>query len=103
VRRLTMPKHIADELQAVSLQDLLTRRGLAHLRVRRHSTLLVVESGPEDDRVSHVRFRRHGAHIWTVEVATHRGGWEPTPLRGQIEHLLEAVVTGFPWVLEPIE
>lgn len=74
-----MPKHTADEIQALSLQGVLNRHGLSHLRVRRHGTLLIVESGPSDDPAPHVRFRRQGAHIWTAEFATHGGRWEPTP------------------------
>lgn len=97
-----MPKHTADELQRFSLHDLLTRKGLTHLRVRRSGVLLTVESGPEDDPERHVRFRRHGAHIWTLEVANHAGRWEPTPFRGQIEHLVDVVIADFPWMVEPI-
>lgn len=97
-----MPKHIADELQAISLQDVLVRRGLTHLRVRRHGVLLIIESGSADDPVAHVRFRRQGAHIWTLEFATHSGKWEPTPFRDQIEHLVDLVQTSFPWTIEPL-
>ena len=64
--------------------------------------LLIVESGPDDDIVPHVRFRRHGAHIWTLEMATHTGAWEPTGFRGQIERLVELVHSDFPWTLEPV-
>jgi hypothetical protein len=97
-----MPKHTADELQAISLQGVLKQRGLTHLRVRRHGQLLTVESGPANDVVPHVRFRRHGAHIWTAEFATHMGGWEQTPLRGQIEHLVDIIQSDFPWTVEAL-
>ena len=97
-----MPKHTADELQAMSLQGVLNQRGLTHLRVRRHGMLLVVESGAENDPVAHVRFRRHGAHIWTMEFASHMGRWEPAPFRGQIEHLVDIVQSDFPWTVEPV-
>jgi hypothetical protein len=95
-------KHTADELQAMSLQGSLVRRGLTHLRVRRHGVLLIVESGPAEDPVPHVRFRRHGAHIWTLEMATHTGAWEPTFFRGQIEHLVDMVQSDFPWTVAPL-
>ncbi|MBK7399701.1 MAG: hypothetical protein IPJ34_26475 [Myxococcales bacterium] len=98
-----MPKHVADELQAVSLADLIGRQPeLVHIRVRRHGVLLILESGPKDDPVAHARFRRLGAHIWRLEMSTHTGGWEATPFRGQIEILLEALITDFPWTLTPI-
>ena len=92
-------KHVADELQAISLQGFLEGRGLPHLRVRRYGVLLIVESGASGDRVAHMRFRRHGAHIWTLEMPAHTGGWEPTGFRGQIVELVEAVQADFPWTL----
>ena len=98
-----MPKHVADKLQAMSLEDLLRRKGLSHLRVRRHGVLLTLDSGPEDDPIPHVRFRRLGAHIWIVEMPKHSEGWEVTPLRGQIEKLLDVLVTEAPWTLAPLE
>jgi hypothetical protein len=99
-----MPKHVADRLQERSLDDLVKRRwGLSHLRVRRHGVLLTLESGPDDDPIPHLRFRRLGAHIWRVEMPTHSDGWEVTPLRGQIEKLLEFLVTETPWTLAPLE
>jgi hypothetical protein len=102
-RRPDLPKHIADELQAASLADLVRRKGLTHLRVRRHGVLLIVESGPNDDPIPHLRFRRLGAHIWRVEMPTHSDGWEVTPLRGPIEKLLDYVVAELPWTLTAFE
>ena len=95
-------RHTADELQALSLQGYLKRCGLTHLRVRRHGVLLIVESGPADDAVAHVRFRRQGAHIWTLEFATHMGRWEPAPYRGQIERLVDMIQSDFPWTVEAV-
>ena len=92
-------KHVADELQRDSLQGVLEGRGLAHLRVRRYGVLLIIESGPSSNPVAHMRFRRHGAHIWTLEMATHTGGWEPTGFRGQVVALVDAVQADFPWTL----
>ena len=98
-----MPKHIADKLQAASLADLVRRKGLDHLRVRRHGVLLVLESGPDDDPIPHARFKRLGAHIWRLEMPSPSGGWDVTPLRGRIEMLLEFLVTETPWTLAPLE
>ena len=33
----------------------------------------------------------------------HSEGWEVTPLRGQIEKLLDFLVTDAPWTLAPLE
>jgi hypothetical protein len=100
-----MPKHVADELQEFSLAHLLKAKGehLHHLRVRRHGVLLVLESGPDDDPIPHARFRRLGAHIWRLEIPDHTDAWQNTPLRGQIEHLLDLVVTQMPWILMPLD
>jgi hypothetical protein len=97
-----MPKHSAEELHASSLKTLVEARNLTHLRVRRRGPLLVLESGPEDDPVPHVRFRRQGAHIWQLEFATHKGTWELTPLRGTLRETFELVERDFGWTLEPI-
>ncbi len=43
-----------------------------------------------------------GAHIWTLEIATHMGGWDRTPFRGQIEQLVDVIQSDFPWVVEAI-
>jgi len=98
-----MPKHVADRLQALSLEYLLKDKQLTHLRVRRHGVLLVLESGPDDDPIPHARFRRLGAHIWRLEMATHNDGWETTPPRGQIDKLLDFLLTAAPWAVTPIE
>jgi hypothetical protein len=97
-----MPKHIADQLQAASLRGLLEAKHLDHLRVRRNGLLLVLESGSDDDRVAHARFRRLGAHIWRLEMPTHTGTWQLTPLRGPIEGLLDCLVEQFPWTVAPV-
>lgn len=94
-----MAKPIADALHALSLKGLLHTKQLHHLRVRRHGVLLVVESGPDDDAVAHVRFRRLGAHLWRIEMPAHAKGWEVTPFRGQIEDLVDLLISAFPWTL----
>jgi hypothetical protein len=98
-----MPKPVADRLQALSLEYLIKTKELTHLRVRRHGVLLVLESGPDDDPIPHARFRRLGAHIWRLEMPTHNEGWQTTPLRGQIDKLLDFLLTEAPWTLTPVE
>jgi hypothetical protein len=93
----------ADEAHAVDLRALLARHDqLSHLRVRRRGDALILESGPEDDPVKHVRFRRVAMHLWIAEMATHTGRWQPSGLRGRLNELLETVVDAFGWVLTPI-
>jgi hypothetical protein len=62
---------------------------------------VVIESGPKDDPIAHVRLRRETIHLWTLEVATHTGRWEKTGFRGTIDELLGLLVTQLPWTVAP--
>ena len=93
----------ADKYDADDLLDLLrAHRELKHLRVRRHGALLTIESGPKADPISHARLRRLTKHLWTLEVATHMGAWQPTGQRALMPDLVRMLVQDFPWVLAPI-
>ncbi len=72
---------------------------LAHLRVRRRAALLTIESGGPEDPLAHARLRRVAAKTWQLEIANHMGRWEPTPLSGARDALVEALVADFGWVL----
>ena len=98
-----MPKFKADRLQEISLKQLLDARGQTHARVRPHADLLIVESGPETDAVPHVRFRRQGVHIWTLELPSHTGRWDKTPFRGPMEAMLDVLQHEIPWVLAAVD
>ncbi len=78
-------------------------RGLDHLRVRRRADLLVIESGPAKDPVKHARLRRVTKHLWRLEMAKPRGGWEPTPFRDLLKELLPLLTDNFGWVLTPLD
>ncbi len=75
---------------------------LAHLRVRRRGSLLTVVSGPDDDPVPHVRFRRLSQTVWAIEMPDHRGRWERTGLHGPLEEAINLVISEFSWTLAPI-
>ncbi|RME51972.1 MAG: hypothetical protein D6790_19145 [Caldilineae bacterium] len=75
---------------------------LNHLRARRRGKVVTVESGPADDPVRHVRFRRDTVHLWILEMPIRGGKWDRTPFRAQIEELMDIVETQFPWTLAPI-
>lgn len=75
---------------------------LAHLRARRRGRLVTVESGPHDDAVAHVRFRRDTVHLWLLEMPARGGKWQGTPYRDQIENLMRVVETEFAWTLSPV-
>lgn len=73
-----------------------------HLRVRAHGETLTLESGPAEDPVRHARFKRDTVHLWLLEVASHTGRWDPTPLRAPLLDLADVLVQQFGWVLEPV-
>lgn len=77
-------------------------QGFDHLRARYRGKVITIESGPEDDVVKHARFRKDTVHLWILEIADHRGRFEPTGLRDTIEKLRTALIDNFPWVLEKI-
>jgi hypothetical protein len=72
------------------------------LRVRARGSLLTIESGPDDEPIKHARLRKDTVHLWTLEIADHRGRFEPTGLRDLSDTLLDTLVSDFGWVLEPI-
>jgi hypothetical protein len=95
---------LADEDDADDVREFLAaREGLDHLRVRRRTDLLTLESGAEDEPIRHARLRRVSVHYWTLECATHTGRWEKTGVRGPMKDVLNTLVSTIPWVLTPIE
>ena len=76
---------------------------LGHLRARRRGRVVTVESGPKGAVVPRARFRRDTVHLWLLEMPTHRGRWERTPYRDQLENLMRHVESEFAWTLAPID
>ena len=70
--------------------------------MRHRADLLTIESGPKDDRIPCARFRRVGVHRWQLEMPTHSGRWQATPLRASLDELLTMLVNDFGWTLQPI-
>ena len=97
-----MAKHNAESWDASDLRSYLHAQGHTHLKVRRYGELLVIESGPDDDPIKHARLRRATVHLWTLEMATHTGKWQPTGFRGSLDEIKESLVQDFGWVLTPI-
>lgn len=93
----------AEEHHRETVANTLRDQGMSHLRVRRRAALLTLESGPEHDRIPHARLRRVGVHQWQLEMATHTGRWQATPMCAGLEDVLEMLIYGFGWTLQPIE
>ena len=96
-----MPALAASPEDVTRLEGLLHQGGHNHLTVRRRGPLLTIVSGPADDPWPRARLRRVGQQHWQLEVATHTGRWEPTPMRGSLDELVELLISAFGWVLEP--
>lgn len=95
-----MAKFTAEQPDADAIEHYLREtRGLDHLRTRRRADVVVIESGPERARVPHARLRRVGVGLWCLEMATHTGRWEPTPIRAQRDELVRVLVEDFAWAL----
>lgn len=97
-------KHRAESFDADRVAEFLASRdGLAHLRVRHRADLVTIESGPATDPILHARLRRVTVHLWQLEMPTHTGRWQPTPIRALMDEVLETLVDAFPWTLTPLD
>lgn len=87
----------------LAAEDILRgRREYKHLRVRANGDLVTLESGPKNDPIPHLRFRRATIQWWYLELPTHTGRWEKTPYRAAMEELFKLVEDQFAWTLEPV-
>ncbi len=99
-----MPKHHAEDWDPAEVRHFLSGYPeLKHLRVRKHGALLILESGSTRDPIPHARFRRVTVQYWRLEMPTHTGKWQPTPIRAPLSDVLETLVTTFPWTLQSLE
>jgi len=98
-----MAKLAADKAHSdATLAQLHGHEGLGHLRVRKHGTAVVIESGPKDDPVKHARVVRDAVSLWLLEIADHRGRWGPTGIRTTREQAIDTLLSEFGWVLTDI-
>jgi hypothetical protein len=98
-----MPKLVAEDSHVNQLRAAFAAiDDLDHLRVRRRADLAVVESGPVEAPIAHARFRRVSARLWTLEMATHTGRWQPSGMQGALDALVEALINDFGWTLTRI-
>lgn len=98
-----MAKFREDPFVLYTLETLLEKHGLGHVRVRKHGDLLILESGPKSDPVRHLRMRRDTQQWYLLDIATHTGRWQRVPtIRAPAKQVLETVIDQFPWVLTPI-
>ena len=97
-----MSKLTADQFDVSGTQNFLAQHpDLAHLRVRKHGALIILESGPDADPYAHARLRRVTRQWWALEMPTH-GRWEKTPFRGLRNEVLQLLFDNFGWTLQPL-
>lgn len=97
-----MPKLKADDSDAADVLALFAKRkGLRHLRVRRHVDTLVIESDDLDDAYRHARLRRVSVHLWHLEMPA-GSRWEVVPDKGELTQVVEDLITLYPWTLHPV-
>jgi hypothetical protein len=94
-----MPARPVENYHCTEVEEFLHGHGFDHLRARKYGSTVIVESGPKGDAIKHVRLRRDTVHLWLLDVADHRGKWEPTPMRAPLDDLLADLVGSFPWAL----
>ena len=96
-----MPTHKAEPWDAERIEELLHEAGATHLRARKRGSTVLVESGPAADPVKHFRVCRDTVHLWCLDMADHRGRWERTPFRDNLDEIIHAVIENFSWTLSP--
>ncbi len=83
---------------------LLQARNLVHLDVYSRGDHVVIHSFDQGEKISRIRFTRIGmdrdGDRYELGIASHTGGWQPTPCTGSIPELFGVVSDQFPWVLE---
>ena len=81
------------EREEFVLSDLLAKRGLDVFRVTRRGKSLTIVSGPADDPDPHARMTNTGPRHWRLDLRHHSGRWEPTPFGGELNELLDTLVS----------
>jgi hypothetical protein len=90
----------ATAAEVAAVRTFLAARHLAHLRCRQRVSTIVVESGPEDDALSHVRLKKVSPTTWAAEEFHHSGRWAPLPIQGPLSEALAVIADDFPWLLD---
>lgn len=92
--RFQVPSAVA-ELTDCAGADETTR----HLRfVTRGKRILMVSCEPPDVE-QHARFAYVGLDLWSVDIYSHTGRWQPTGMQGTPTELLRTLRDEFPWVV----
>ena len=94
-------KRTIDDIWLWGLEDDLRKRGLVHLRVKKHGDSLLVQSGEASDPFNHFKLTALPSQQWRVSMGTRGVAWERTPFQGTLKEVVALVADTFPWMVEP--
>lgn len=94
-------KRAIDDIWLWGLEDDLRKRGLTHLRVKKHGDSLLVQSGEPGDAFNHFKLTALPRQQWRISMGTRGTTWERTPFEGSLKEVVALVVDTFPWMVEP--
>lgn len=94
-----MPASISESEVSV-VKAFLKEKKLKHLRCRQRAAALIIESGPQDDALGHLRLRKLSATNWAADEFHHSGRWAPLPIQAPLADALRAVAADFSWLLD---
>lgn len=93
-----MPASISETDVSV-VKAFLKEKKLKHLRCRQRAATVVIESGPKDDALGHLRLRKLSATNWAADEFHHSGRWSPLPIQAPLAEALSVVAADFSWLL----
>lgn len=94
-----MPASIS-EAEVSVVRAFLKDKKLKHLRCRPRAAAVIVESGPTDDALGHLRLRKLSGTNWEADEFHHTGRWEMLPIQAPLADALRAVAADFSWLLD---
>ncbi|WP_324670183.1 hypothetical protein [Geochorda subterranea] len=92
-------RRVLNEAAREEIQQLLTALGFTHLGVLSRGRYLVIYAEEGGEKMPRLRFGRIDQGRYALDMANHRGGWEPTPFTGTLAELFSLVTEQFGWVL----
>ena len=84
-----------------SVERVLHERGLGHLHVRGFGKHVIIHSGAPGVGENRARLTQVTSQRFRLDMADHRGRWEPTPFLGTWRELLMQLIDDFGFVLVP--
>lgn len=87
------------QMEMSKLSKRLLEKGITHLKVGARGNSISIFSEFEGEKENRCRFTKIAKNSYILSMANHNGKWEPTPFEGNVEELLDMVMSDFEWVL----